>query len=97
MKKHATALRAFSHADDTFANRQVILGMDPGQFIDWRDAGLVREATDAEVAREQGTKEPTASKPKAKRTPKAKPVTKAPVADRVIEPPLPPVEPSADA
>jgi hypothetical protein len=51
MKKHATALRAFSHAGDTFADKQVILNMDPGQFADWSAPGvdLVREATDAEV------------------------------------------------
>ncbi len=74
MKKHATALRAFTHADDAFADRQVILGMDAGQFADWQGAGLVRESTDAEVAKAKGVTAPTAER-KPKVAPKRKPRT----------------------
>lgn len=53
MKKHAVALRAITHADDSYAKDEVILDMDPGQFAEWSADGveMVREATDAEVKR----------------------------------------------
>ncbi len=49
--KNAVALRAFTHADDSFAKDQVILGMKAGHFNDWSADGvaLVREATADEV------------------------------------------------
>lgn len=56
MKRHAVALRAFTHADEPFANGQVILDMDANQFGDWKLAELVREATDEEVAAARGDK-----------------------------------------
>jgi hypothetical protein len=81
MKKHATALRAFSHADKSFAKGQTILGMDPRQFADWSAEGvdLVREATDKEVAAARGDKAPAAEKAPTKPV-KAGPVPKAPPA-----------------
>lgn len=65
MKRHARALRAFTHADDSFAKKQVILDMDAGQFADWSAEGvdLVREATAAEVAAARGEKPKAAKKP----------------------------------
>jgi len=79
MKRHATALRAFTHADESFAAEQVILNMDPGQFADWSadGVGLVREATAAEVATARGDK-PVAAKKRARSRAKVKPA--APVA-----------------
>jgi hypothetical protein len=85
MKKHATALRAFSHAADTFAAKQVILNMDGGQFADWSAPGvdLVREATDAEVAAARGDKPADTKKPSRPRA-KAK-VSPAPAPAPVLE------------
>jgi hypothetical protein len=85
-KRHAVALRAFSHAGESFADKQVILSMDAGQFRDWSAPGvdLVREATDAEVARAKGEPLPT---------PKPAPARKSrPRAKKAA-----PVEPTADA
>jgi hypothetical protein len=84
MKKHATALRAFSHADVTIAAKQVILNMDAGQFADWSAPGvdLVREANDAEVATARGDKPAAAKKPRKSRA-KVKPPAAEPVADAV--------------
>lgn len=56
-KKNAFALHSFNiHGDppEPVAARQVILGMDRTQFESFEQAGMVREATDAEVAREKG-------------------------------------------
>ena len=50
MHRNAVALRAFTHDQTAFAEDQVILGMDAGQFTDWEQAELVRAATEAEVA-----------------------------------------------
>lgn len=90
MKKHATALRAITHADESHTKGAVLLGMDGGQFADWRDAGLVREATEKEVADAKGT---PAAKPKPARKAKARPVPSA----SVTADPVPPAEPAADA
>lgn len=49
MKKHAVALRAFTHADDSYAEGAVILDLDAGYLGEWGPVGLVREATDEEV------------------------------------------------
>jgi len=81
MKRHATALRAFTHANENFVDRQVILNMEPGQFADWSAPGvdLVREATPAEVAAARGEKAAPAKKATARRR-KAKPAaTPAPI------------------
>lgn len=86
MKRHATALRVFTHADEAFAAKQVILNMDAGQFDDWSSEGvnLVREAMDAEVAHARGDKPVAAPKPRRKRAaPKA-----AAVAASVVVPPV---------
>jgi hypothetical protein len=56
MKRDATALRAITHADDSFAKGDVILGMASGQFDDWEGADMVRAATDAEIAKAKGEK-----------------------------------------
>ena len=91
MKKHATALRAFSHADETFAASQVILNMEPGQFTDWSadGVGLVREATAAEVAGTRGDKPAPAKKPSRPRSkPKAAPAS-APAPAPVPQPDAP--------
>lgn len=51
MKKHAVALRAFTHADDSYADGQVILDLDAGFLTEWGPpVDLVREATEEEVA-----------------------------------------------
>lgn len=51
MTKHVVALRAFTHADDSYAEGQVILDLDAGFFVEWGPpVGLVREATEEEVA-----------------------------------------------
>ena len=86
MKKNVVALRDFTHADDSFAKNDVILGMETGHFNDWSADGvdLVREATAAEVARARG--EPTAKARKA--APKRK--AKAPAA--VVSAPAAPVD-----
>ena len=55
MTKHrdAVALRAFTHADETYTQHQVLLGLDAGHFNDWSADGvdLVRAATPEEVKR----------------------------------------------
>ncbi len=53
-KRNAYALRRYSVDGETVAARSVILGMVRGQFESFELAGMVREATDAEVAREKG-------------------------------------------
>ena len=55
MTKNAVALRAFTHAGDSFAKDQVIPGIDPGHLADWSAEGvdLVREAT---ALNDQGVK-----------------------------------------
>lgn len=80
MTKHATALRAFTHAGESFAAKQTILNMDTGQFSDWSAEGvdLVREATDAEVAKARGDKPAAEKATPAPRKPGRKP--KAPAA-----------------
>ena len=80
MKKHATALRAFTHANDSFADKQVILNMDAGQFADWSADGveLVREATPAEVATARGDKPAPAKKPARSRRKASPPAAPAP-------------------
>ena len=86
MKRDATALRAITHADKAIAKGDVLLGMDAGQFGDWSLAGMVREATDAEIARAKGDKAPAAKKPAPRRRRAAKP-TPAPVAPSAAKPP----------
>ena len=75
MKKHATALRDFTHADDNIATGDVLLSMDAGRFRDWSAEGvdLVREATEAEVRKAQGERPAPAKRAatKAARKPKA--------------------------
>lgn len=73
MKKNAVALRAITHADDSFAKGDVILGMAAGHFNDWSAPGveLVREATAAEVAKAKGEPAKAAAKPKRVRKTKA--------------------------
>lgn len=55
MTKNAVALRAFTHAGDSFAKDQVILDITLGHLADWSSNGvdLVREATAEEVAGEK--------------------------------------------
>lgn len=99
MTKHATALLAFTHADDSFAKGQTILNMDAGQFEDWSAPGvdLVRKATDAEVAKAKGDKAaaPAVKRPTAPKRVKAiKPPSK-PATDPAPAAPVAPAEPSA--
>lgn len=78
MKRHAVALRAFTHADDSFAEDDKLF-LDAGQFADWSAEGvdLVRAASEAEIGKD--TPKP-ASKPKVKKPAKpAKPKSAAPV------------------
>ncbi|MFD1951868.1 hypothetical protein ACFSGX_13930 [Sphingomonas arantia] len=70
-KKNAFALQPITHGDDAFAQKAVILGMDAGQFGDWKLAGLVREATPEEVAETKGEK-PAPAKPRPKSRSKPK-------------------------
>ena len=60
-KKNAVMLRTTTHADESFAKGQVILGMDGGQFGDWKSAELVRDATDEEVATAKASTEASAA------------------------------------
>ncbi|WCT75035.1 hypothetical protein PQ455_07420 [Sphingomonas naphthae] len=78
MKRHAVALRAFTHADDSFQAGQTILNMEPTRFTDWSAPGvdLVREATEAEVAKAKGGKPTTANAPRTMPTTK-RPAKKA--------------------
>jgi hypothetical protein len=96
-KRHAVALRAFTHADATFTEKQVILSMDAGQFRDWSAPGvdLVREATDAEVARAKGEPAKEAAKPKPPRKPKPSTAKAAPAAEPVAMPDPAPAAPDA--
>lgn len=86
MKKNAVALRAITHAHESFAQGDVILGMDAGQFSDWSAEGvdMVREATAAEVAKARGEKPAPAKKParsRAKAKPKVAEPAPTPAAD----------------
>lgn len=58
MKKHAKALRRYTIGDESTAKDAVTLGMEPGRFESLKLAGLVREATDAEVAEARGEEPP---------------------------------------
>ncbi|ABD25103.1 hypothetical protein Saro_0656 [Novosphingobium aromaticivorans DSM 12444] len=51
-KKNAIVIRkrGVNHGDDHFPAGTVIRDMPEGQFKDWSDIGIVREASDAEVA-----------------------------------------------
>lgn len=52
MKKHAVALRAFTHADDSYAKDEVILNLDAGYLKEWGPpVNLVREATEEEAGK----------------------------------------------
>lgn len=95
MKKHAVALRAFDHADDSFAKGDVILDLDAGYLAEWSPVGLVREATAAEVAKARGGKTvaPTAKKKRAPSQNKAK--AKAQAAPQIDAAPDAAAEPSA--
>ncbi len=94
MKKNAVALRAITHAEESFAVGDVILGLPVGQFNDWSAPGveIVREASAAEVARAKGETAPPKAKAKPARKPRA-PVTK-PAAEAqapAAEPARPPI------
>jgi hypothetical protein len=100
MRKHAFVTRAFSQEVTAKIERgrgDIILNMPEGQFNDWRGVELVREATAAEVKREEarlaGTKPknaaPRAAKAKAKPKPKPKPAKPA-AAPTVPADPAPP-------
>jgi hypothetical protein len=53
MKKNAFALRRHNVGDQRTEAGAVVLGMAPEVFDSFVEAGLVREATDAEVKRER--------------------------------------------
>jgi len=81
--KHAVALRAFDHAGVSFDVGSVHR-IDAGHLADWSAAGLVREATAAEIAKAKGdSTEKTAPRAAAKRPRKGKPAPQiaAPAAD----------------
>lgn len=75
MSKNAVVLRkgGISHGDAHHAQKSIIRNMDDGQFNDWRGAGIVREATAADLA---GTKPKQATPAKPKPRSKPKPVAK---------------------
>lgn len=50
MARHAVAVRFFAHADQNFAKDELIRDLSDGHFADWEAVGLVRAATDEEVA-----------------------------------------------
>ena len=77
MKRDATALRAITHADEEIAKGDVLLGMDAGQFGDWSMAGIVRAATQSEIARVKGGKAPAAKKRASRKRSAAKPAPAA--------------------
>jgi hypothetical protein len=94
MKRDATALRAITHADDSFEKNQVLLGMDAGQFNDWEGAGLVRAATDAEIAKAKGEKTAPAKRknaPRARKTAKPSTPVAASAGNAPADPPAAPV------
>lgn len=61
--KPAYALQGFYHADDVFGAKDIIKGLPQTQFNDWEMVGLVREATEAEVAAWDKRHEPPAPPP----------------------------------
>jgi hypothetical protein len=60
MKKHAHALRGFSHDGASIAKGSTLLDMAPNQFEDWKSVHLVREASAAEVKAARAAAEPAA-------------------------------------
>lgn len=85
MRKHAYVTRA--HSEDGFGERaegDVILNMAPSQFGDFKDVGLVREATADEVANARA--ETVATKPAPSKRKKAAPRKAAKPAASPIKP-----------
>ena len=70
MKRNAVALRSFTHANAPFRKGKVILDMSPGQFADWKSAGLLGEATAAEVTAARPKAEPKTDLPAGQSTPR---------------------------